>query len=309
MTAPGHSTPAVIAPDRQKAGRTVTRSSAARAFLRRFLRTRMTLAALIALALLIFCAIFAKVIAPYNPVTDQAYAIANKGPMAGHLLGTDYLGRDILSRVIYGSRVSLLVGLIAVGIGLFVGVTIGVVAGYMGGALDAFLMRFTDAIWAFPALILALAITSALGRGIVNAMIAIGIVNIPFFARLSRASTLSVREQDFVTAARALGASNGRIITRYVLPNIAAPIIVQGSLLFAVAITTEAALSFLGVGVQPPQPSWGLDLRYGYQYMEINPILAFAPGIAIFITVLAFNFIGDGLRAALDPRLSRRGQD
>lgn len=305
----GRSTARTLALDELPGRRTSARPSAARAFLRRLLRTRMTLAALVVLGLLVFCALFAGVIAPYNPVTDQAYSIANKGPIAGHLLGTDYLGRDILSRVMYGSRVSLLVGLIAVGIGLLVGVTIGVVAGYIGGALDALLMRCTDAIWAFPALILALAITSALGRGIVNAMIAIGVVNIPFFARLARASTLSLREQDFVLAGRALGASSGRIIARYILPNIAAPIIVQASLLLAVAITTEAGLSFLGVGVQPPTPSWGGDLRYGYQYLEINPILAFAPGVAIFLTVLAFNFLGDGLRAALDPRVSRRGGD
>ncbi len=308
MTTTGRPATGAIALGEPTIGRAATRPSTARAFLRRLLRTRMTLAALIVLGVLVFCAVFAGAIAPYDPVTDQAYSVANKGPMAGHLLGTDYLGRDILSRVMYGSRISLLVGAIAVGIGLLVGVTIGVTAGYAGGALDAFLMRCTDAIWAFPALILALAITSALGSGIVNAMIAIGVVNIPFFARLSRASTLSVREQEFVTAGRALGASSGRIVLRYILPNIVAPIIVQGSLLLAVAITTEAGLSFLGVGVQPPTPSWGGDLRYGYQYLEINPILAFAPGAAIFITVLAFNFLGDGLRVALDPRLSRRGE-
>lgn len=307
MTTSGRFTTGGIALEEPTIARGPSRPNAARAFLRRFLRTRMTLSGLIVLGVLIFCALFASVIAPYDPVTDQSYAVANKGPSAAHWLGSDYLGRDILSRVIYGSRVSLLVGIVAVGIGLTIGVAVGVTAGFTGGAIEAVLMRCTDAIWAFPALILALAITSALGRGVVNAMIAIGIVNIPAFARLARASTLSVREQEFVTAGRALGASSARIIARYVLPNIAAPLIVQASLLFAAAITTEAGLSFLGVGVQPPKPSWGLDLRYGYQYMEINPILAFAPGIAIFITVLALNFLGDGLRAALDPRLSRRG--
>ena len=307
MTMQGRSTAGTIILGEPITGRAAPRRSAMRSFLRSFLRTRMALPALIVIGLLVFCAIFANVVAPYDPVTDQAYAFANTGPSATHLLGAASLGRDILSRVIFGARVSLVVGFVAVGIGLLIGVGTGLVAGFYGGAIESVLMRCTDAIWAFPALILALSITSVLGRGIVNAMIAIGIVNIPAFARLARASTLSVREQDFVTAGRALGASNARIIARYVLPNIAAPIIVQASLLFAAAITTEAGLSFLGVGVQPPTPSWGGDLRTGYQYMEINPALAFAPGIAIFITVLACNFLGDALRAALDPRLSRRG--
>ena len=276
------------------------------ALLRNLARTRMAMPALTVLLLLIFCAIFARQLAPFDPVTDQLYAEANQGISAKHWLGTDYLGRDILSRLLFGARVSLSVGIVSVGIALVVGTTVGVVGGYLGGAIDALLMRCIDAISAFPALILTLAITSALGRGIVNAMIAIGIVSIPAFARLARAATLSAREADYVTAGRALGASDARIIARYVLPNIAAPLIVQGSLLFAGAIATEAGLSFLGVGVQPPTPSWGVDLQFGYQYMEINPILAFAPGGAIFITVLAFNFFGDALRSAFDPRLSRR---
>jgi len=168
-------------------------------------------------------------------------------------------------------------------------------------------MRCTDAIWTFPALMLALAITSALGRGLFNSMIAIGIVGIPFFARLSRASTLTARELDYVLAARALGASTVRILWRHILPNIAAPLIVQASLGLGTAIITEASLSFLGVGVQPPTPSWGLELRTGYQYLELNPAVAIIPGILIFLTVLSFNFLGDGLRTALDPRLARRG--
>jgi peptide/nickel transport system permease protein len=285
----------------------VTRPHRLLAFLRNLARTRMAMPALTVLLLLIFCAIFARQLAPFDPVTDQLYAEANQGISAKHWLGTDYLGRDILSRLLFGARVSLSVGIVSVGIALVVGTTVGVVGGYFGGAIDALLMRCIDAISAFPALILTLAITSALGRGIVNAMIAIGIVSIPAFARLARAATLSAREADYVTAGRALGASDARIIARYVLPNIAAPLIVQGSLLFAGAIATEAGLSFLGVGVQPPTPSWGVDLQFGYQYMEINPILAFAPGGAIFVTVLACNFFGDALRSALDPRLSRRG--
>lgn len=283
------------------------RSNQVLTFLRNFTRIRLAVPALVVLLLLVVCAVFAAPLAPYDPITDQIYADANQGPSPTHWLGTDYLGRDLLSRLLFGARVSLSVGIIAVGIALAVGTTVGVIAGYFGGTAEAVLMRCIDAISAFPALILTLAITSALGRGIINAMIAIGIVSIPAFARLSRAATLSAREADYVTAGRALGASDTRLIARYVLPNIAAPLIVQASLLFAGAISIEAGLSFLGVGVQPPRPSWGVDLQYGYQYMEINPILAFAPGGAIFITVLAFNFFGDALRVVLDPRLSRRG--
>ncbi len=276
------------------------------AFARRLLRTRLTPVAALVILGLVFCAVFAGVVAPYDP-TLQDYAATNQGPSAAHWFGTDNLGRDILSRVIYGSRVSLLVGAVAVGIGLLFGVGLGVAAGLAGGKTDAALMRVTDAIWAFPALMLALAVTSVLGRGVTNAMIAIGIVNIPFFARLARASTLSVRATDFVLAGRALGLTGTGIALRYILPNITAPLTVQASLLYAVAIITEASLSFLGVGVQPPAPSWGLDLRTGYQFMSTSLSQAFFPGLAIFVTVLALNFLGDGLRTALDPRLWRRG--
>lgn len=285
--------------------RPMGRSVSGRAFLRRMLRIRMVSGALIIVSGLVFCAIFASLLAPYDP-TFQDYSATNQGPSWDHWFGTDYIGRDVLSRVIFGSRVSLLVGSVAVGIGLVFGVTIGLAAGVAGGKIDAILMRATDAIWAFPALMLALAITSVLGRGVTNAMIAIGIVNIPFLARLTRASTLSIREMDYVIAARSMGASDARLTLRYVLPNIAAPLVVQASLLFAVAIITEASLSFLGVGVQPPRPSWGLDLRTGYQYMSTNVAQAFFPGLAIFFSVVALNFLGDGLRTALDPRLWKR---
>jgi peptide/nickel transport system permease protein len=279
--------------------------SPAVAFARRLLRTRLTPLAVFVVASLFFIAIFADVISPYDP-TFQDYSSTNQGPTTAHWFGTDNLGRDILSRVIHGSRVSLLVGTVAVGIGLLIGVAAGVSAGFLGGAVDSVVMRMADAIWAFPALMLALAITTVLGAGVTNAMIAIGVVNVPFFTRLARASTLSVREMDFVLAGRALGVSNSRIAFRYILPNIAAPLTVQASLLFAVAIITEAALSFLGVGVQPPQPSWGLDLRTGYQFMTTSLSQAIFPGMAIFVTVIAINFLGDGIRTALDPRLWRR---
>ncbi|MFN8525044.1 MAG: ABC transporter permease [Chloroflexota bacterium] len=288
----------------------VERTTHRRSFdlLRKVLRARLAPAALGVLLALILCAVFAEVLAPYHPITDQSYSSANEGPSAAHWFGTDYLGRDTLSRLIFGARISLMVAALAVSIGLVCGVTIGVIGGFYGGKVDMLLMRCTDAIWTFPALMLALAITSALGRGVNNAIIAIGIVNIPYFARLARASTLTAREMDFVTAARALGAPAARTIFWHILPNIAAPIIVQGSLAFGVAITTEASLSFLGVGVQAPTPSWGIELRSGYQYMELNPSTAIFPGLAIFLTVLSFNFLGDGLRSALDPRLSRRGE-
>ncbi|MCC7372653.1 MAG: ABC transporter permease [Chloroflexi bacterium] len=276
---------------------------------RRILRVRLAPLAVGILGAFLLVAIFANVIQRYDPITDQSYSEANEGPSMAHWLGTDYLGRDMWSRLVHGSRISLFVGLISVGVGLTFGVSIGVAAGFVGGKLDAFLMRITESIWTFPALMLALAITSVLGRGLVPSMIAIGIVGIPYFARLARASTLTARELDYVLAARALGAPTVRILTNHILPNIAAPLIVQASLGLGTAIITEASLSFLGVGVQAPTPSWGLELRTGYQYLEINPAVAIFPGVAIFLTVLAFNFLGDALRTALDPRLARRGGD
>jgi peptide/nickel transport system permease protein len=290
------------------AGERATRS-ASLDVLRRVLRVRLAPLAVFILSAFLLVAIFANVIQRYDPITDQSYSEANEGPSMAHWLGTDYLGRDMWARLVHGSRISLFVGLISVSVGLIFGVIIGVTAGFMGGKLDAFLMRITESVWTFPSLMLALAITSVLGRGLVPSMIAIGIVGIPFFARLSRASTLTARELDYVLAARALGAPTARILSRHILPNIAAPLIVQASLGLGTAIITEASLSFLGVGVQAPTPSWGLELRTGYQYMELNPAVAIFPGLAIFLTVLAFNFLGDALRTALDPRLARRGGD
>jgi peptide/nickel transport system permease protein len=277
--------------------------------MRRVLRVRLAPLAFGILAAFILMALSANLIQRYDPITDQSYSEANEGPSPAHWLGTDYLGRDLWSRLVHGSRISLTVGLISVGVGLGFGVLIGVTAGFVGGKTDAILMRVTEAVWTFPALMLALAITSVLGRGLFNSMLAIGIVGIPFFARLSRASTLTARELDYVLAARALGANTPRILARHILPNIAAPLIVQASLGLGTAIITEASLSFLGVGVQAPTPSWGLELRTGYQYLELNPAVAVFPGLFIFLTVLAFNFLGDALRTALDPRLARRGGD
>jgi len=274
-------------------------------FLKQVLATRLAGAGLTILGLVCVAALCSPLLAPYDP-NEQDYLALTQGPGGAHWLGTDDLGRDVLSRLIYGSRVSLQVGIIAVGIALTVGVSLGLLAGYAGGFVDTVITRFTDAVQAFPGLILALAITAALGPGIGNAMIAIGFVSTPAIARLTRGQTLSIREREYVEAARVLGASPLRIMARHIWPNVTAPIIVQATLLIASAIVTEASLSFLGVGVQPPTASWGAMLRTGSQYLEVAPWMAFAPGVAIFLTVLAFNFVGDGLRQALDPRLSGR---
>lgn len=274
-------------------------------FLRRTLDTRLVGVSLVILVIVIFSALAADLISPHDPAL-QDYTALTQGPSLAHPLGTDDIGRDVLARVIYGARVSLQVGIIAVGIAVSLGVTLGLLSGYSGGRIDEVLMRFVDAVQAFPSLVLALAITAALGPNIMNAMVAIGFVSAPTMARLTRGQTLSVRETEYVTAAHVAGASSFRVMSRHILPNVTAPIIVQATLLVAAAITTEASLSFLGVGVQPPTPTWGGMLRTGSQYLESAPWIAFAPGFAIFVTVLAFNLVGDGLRSALDPRLRSR---
>jgi len=257
--------------------------------------------------LMIFLAATADFLTPYDP-NYQDYTQFRQAPSLDHPFGTDQVGRDVYSRVIYGTRISLLVGVIAVGIGMTAGVLIGLISGLYRGWLDETLMRVMDAIHAFPALVLALAITAALGTGIVNIMIAIGIVYMPSYARLVRGQVLSVRERDFVVAAQLLGASMPRLMFLHIWPNVTAPIIVQASLNVSTAILTEASLSFLGLGVRPPTPSWGSSLQGGYQYLSTAPWLSIYPGIAIFIAVLAFNLFGDGLRQLLDPRLRARGE-
>jgi len=294
---------AVAVPKRAVWRGTLARS---RVGLGRFLKVRMAWFGLLVLVGLIFMALAADVITPFDPSIQDLLAVLQP-PSPQHVLGTDDLGRDILSRIVYGSRVSLEVGLISIGVALLGGIAIGLVAGYCGGLVDNALMRLMDAILAFPSLLLALAITAALGMGIGNAMIAIGIVYTPLFARLVRSQALTIRELDYVTAARTIGAGPLRMMLRHIWPNTTAPIIVQASLSVSSAIITEATLSFLGVGVRPPTASWGSMLSQGYQYLEQAPWLAISSGFAIFITVLGLNFIGDGLRTALDPRLSRRG--
>ena len=276
-----------------------------RTLLGRTLQSRGAGFGLAVILIVLLTAVFAGLLAPYSPSQIQPVGIL-AAPSPQYLLGTDSIGRDVLSRIIYGARVSILAGAVSVGVALTAGVLIGLVSGYYGGRTDDVLMRMVDALYSFPALLLALAITAILGPGLVNVMLAIGIVFTPAFARLVRGQALSVREREFVMAARVTGAGPWRIMAVHIWPNVTAPIVVQASLLVAAAIVIEAGLSFLGLGVQPPAPSWGSMLKEGYQYMEQAPWLAFAPGAAIFVTVLAFNLFGDGLRHALDPRLSPR---
>jgi len=260
---------------------------------------------LVVVGLVALAAIFAPLLSPADP-TRQVLLDSLLPPSWAHPLGTDEFGRDVLSRVLYGARASLQVGLIAVGLASLVGTLLGQLAGYWGGRLDEMVMRVMDALFSFPSLMLALIINTILGTSLTNAIIAIAIVDTPGFARLARGSTLAVREREFIQAARVIGASHRRIMGWHILPNISAPLIVNATNQVSGAIITEGALSFLGLGVQPPTPSWGSMLRSGYGYMDGSPWLAVAPGLAIMITVLGFNFLGDALRDALDPHLRER---
>jgi peptide/nickel transport system permease protein len=252
-------------------------------------------------AVVVLLALLGPLVSPYDPV-ETNFAATLAAPDAHYWFGTDDLGRDILSRVIAGARVSLFVGFVSVGASLALGTAVGLVAGYAGGLADAVLMRMMDVLFAFPSILLALAITAALGPSLGNAMLAIAVVYLPVFARLARAQVLVVRGLAFVDAARATGSRPLAILFRTILPNIVGPILVQGSLLFAAAIITESYLSFLGLGIQPPTPSWGSMLRDATGFLEIAPWMAWYPGIAIFVTVLGLNLLGDGLRDRLDPK-------
>lgn len=284
-------------------GRT-PRSEAAglRYALHRYARNRLALVGLWIVGLVVAAALLAPVVAPADPAKPD-FANLLQPPSRAHLLGTDDLGRDILSRVIYGARTSLLAGCVSVGLAVAIGLPLGLVSGYYRGPLDNFLMRLTDALLSFPFLVLALAIAAVLGTGLAKAMIAIGIVFTPGFIRLARGQVLSERERTYVEAARALGARDGRILWGHILPNTLSPVLVQASLAMAAAITAEATLSFLGLGTQPPTPSWGSMLNIAQAYLGRAPWLALWPGLAIFLTVLSLNLVGDGLREVLDPRL------
>jgi peptide/nickel transport system permease protein len=270
--------------------------------LRRLSRQPLSIMAGVIVLILVLTAIFGPMLAPYDP---NAIEMSNRfaPPSLSHPLGTDDFGRDILSRIMVGARLSLQVGLIAVGLAATVGTTLGILAGYAGRVTDEIIMRLMDILFAFPAILLAIAIMAALGKGITNAMIAIGIVYVPIFARIARGSVLSVREEEFVDAARAIGASDGRIMSRHIFPNVLSPLIVETTLSLSFAILAESALSFFGLGTQPPDPSWGRMLSEGRAYFEQSVWLAIWPGLAIMLTVLGFNLLGDGLRDALDPKL------
>lgn len=289
------------------------RQSPARESLRRFLRHRSAQVGLAILFGLILIAIFAPVIAPYEPTqilksekrrsAPCIHVLGCPADKAEHIMGIDGNSRDLFSRVIYGSRLSLQIGLITMSFAIILGGLIGAIAGYVGGWLDNLLMRMMDVLMAFPSLLLAIAIVTVLGTGLINALLAIGIVSIPRFARLVRATVLSTKELDYVSASRALGASPIRLLFQRILPNSVTPLIVQGTLGIATAILDAAALSFLGLGAEPPRPEWGLMLGEEKNSVFNAPHLVFFPGVAIMLTVLSFNLVGDGLRDALDPRL------
>ena len=269
---------------------------------RRLRRNKAALVGMTVVVLLVVVAVLAPVLAPYDPnQTNMTQRL--KAPSSAHPLGTDNFGRDMLSRVIYGSRISLYVGFVAVGIGAIFGGILGAICGYYGGRLDNFIMRCMDVLLAIPQIILAIAIVGALGTSLLNLMIAVGISQLPRYARVVRASALTVRGQEFVEAAKAVGASDARIIVENILPNCMAPIIVQSTLGVAQAILSAAALSFLGLGIQPPTAEWGSMLSSGRQFLRQAPYLTFFPGLAISIVVLALNIFGDGLRDSLDPKL------
>lgn len=262
---------------------------------------RLALFALTVLVLVVVAGVLGPWLAPYG-LNEVVVQDRLEAPSLTHVFGTDELGRDVFSRVLLGARASLVVGVVAVGISLTAGTLLGLIAGFYGGGIDDVVMRLMDVVFAFPAILMAIAVLAILGPGLVNAMVAIGIVYIPIFARVTRASVLSVREEVYVRAARSVGASDPRLLLRHILPNVAAPVIVQTTISLAFAILSEAALSFLGLGVQPPAASWGRMLSEGRDFIQQAWWMAVFPGLAIFLTVLSFNLIGDALREVLDPR-------
>ena len=286
---------------RLPASRTEHAESPAARAVRRLLQRRGAVVGLVLIGLFVLLALLAPLIAPYDP-TAQSWTTVRKAPSAAHWFGTDDVGRDILARVIFGARASLLAGCISIGIALAIGVPLGLIAGYLGGFIDAVLSRITDAMLAIPFLILAIALAAFLGPSLGNAMIAIGITVTPIFVRLTRGQVMSVMVEDYIEAARAVGNPPWRIALVHVLPNILPALLVQATLSIAAAIIAEAALSFLGLGQQPPAPSWGSMLNSAQRFLVNAPWMAVWPGLAIFLTVLSFNLVGDGLRDALDPR-------
>ncbi len=280
-------------------------------FYRQFKKNKSALVGLVIVVILIICGLFAPIIAPYDPIIQNldnrliSPAWTEAGNMT-HILGTDDFGRDLLSRIIYGARISLMIGVISVGISLVFGLLMGASAGYFGGKTDILIMRVVDMMLSIPAILLAIVIVSILGPDLFNAMIAIGIVGIPAFARIVRASVLAEKEKEYVTASRINGSSSFRLITKVILPNCTTPIIVQATMGFASAVLEAAGLSFLGLGAQPPTPEWGAMLADSLQFITTASWMIVYPGLAIFLTVMGFNLVGDGLMDALDPKMKGR---
>jgi len=282
-----------------------SRSSLYKDAWKRLKKNKLAILGLAIVIFLIFVAIFAPFLAPYEP-TSRIKEDSSLGPSRTHFFGTDLLGRDIFSRVIYGSRISIEVGIIAVGISAILGLFFGALAGYFGRWPDAIIMRVADIFFAFPYILGAIAIMTILGSGIVNIFIAIGVLGWAYFARIFRGSILSIKNKEYIEAARALGASNTRIIIKHIFPNAIAPIIVFATMNVGTAIIVEAALSFLGIGVQPPTPAWGKMLSESLDFIDIAPWMMLFPGLAIVITVLGFVLLGDGLRDAFDPKMKNK---
>jgi peptide/nickel transport system permease protein len=288
------------------AGSTRASGSAERPWraLRRAARTRLAPFGALVLLAAIVMAFGASILSPHDPLKQNLDNTLAR-PGRTHVLGTDNVGRDVLSRVIWGTRVSLLAGIVSVALAAAAGSVLGLCAGYAGGRVDGLVMRAMDAVLSFPPLVLALALGAVLGAGLTGVLVALGVVYTPTFARLMRGQVLAITARDYVDAARALGAPGWWIACRHVVPNAAAPIVIQASLSVAFAILAEASLSFLGLGVQPPQPSWGSMINAGRGYLQQAPWIVFGPGVALFVTVVGLNFVGDAVRDALDPRLTR----
>jgi ABC-type dipeptide/oligopeptide/nickel transport system permease subunit len=284
----------------------IVTSSASRnpalAILRAVLRHRLSRAGLMIIAALCALAIFAPILAPYSPYDQDLYHVLAP-PSAEHWLGTDNLGRDLFSRLLFGTQVSLFVGVVSSLVSMMLGVSIGLFAGFRGGVADAIIMRITDAFLCFPPLIFILAMSAALGPGLHNVMLSFGLFGWTGFARITRGQVLLVRELPYIEAARSIGVPARRIMVRHILPNIVAPVLVAFTITIGIAILVESGVSFLGLGVQPPTASWGKELRIGFTYLEAAPLFSIAPGVMISLAIISFNFVGDGLRDALDPRL------
>jgi peptide/nickel transport system permease protein len=297
-------TPAMIekAATPQEIAEAPPRVSEWRRFVRVFFNRPVVVFGFIVILAFIIMAIFAPFLAPYDPYETSPYESLCQ-PCSKHLLGTDLNGRDTLSRLIYGSRTSLVIGIVTVTLGAVVGMTIGLVAGYFGGWVNAIAMRFIDTLMAFPMILLALAIAALLGGGLKNIIFALVIASLPINARVMHGQVLSVKEVDYVLAGHAMGASNNRIMFRHIVPNCFPPLIVLMTMSIGMVILAEAGLSFLGIGIEPPAAAWGAMVNEGYIFLLTNPVLSFAPGITIMLVVLAFNMVGDGLRDALDPKL------